>query len=354
MGTADDKLSDGATGRFEALFTEVGSRGRGRGLCRTGATADALRARCAYACWRRSTWLAEDSGPHRWGEEYGTQDGASGLTWVLDPIDGTRGPFCPDAPTFAFTLGVLIQAASNAILRASLHGAPKSAGDSGWSWHRGSCGGCRSRQSGAGRSGSMGLTGLKRDTTLACAAVAHGNKAEGDREDRAAGQPRTGAADGRRVPSSVGRIGPVRNASTKGFKVSTPMFEEKVTEIGAYLDPPDRAVVPWTRSPKSRRSTGPSPGCAQEGPRGDDDPRLQAPRHDHARGLDVIRSGHRRMHAAPPRKGVPDIPSPYRPGGEETARHPRRARYATHKTPEVRAWLEKHPRFKLHFTPRSR
>ena len=26
---------------------------------------------------------------------------------------------------------------------------------------------------------------------------------------------------------------------------------------------------------------------------------------------------------------------------------------ATHKTPEVRAWLEKHPRFKLHFTPAS-
>ena len=26
---------------------------------------------------------------------------------------------------------------------------------------------------------------------------------------------------------------------------------------------------------------------------------------------------------------------------------------ATHKTPEVRAWLEKHPRFKLHFTPTS-
>ena len=27
--------------------------------------------------------------------------------------------------------------------------------------------------------------------------------------------------------------------------------------------------------------------------------------------------------------------------------------YATHKTPEVRAWLNKHPRFKLHFTPTS-
>ncbi len=27
--------------------------------------------------------------------------------------------------------------------------------------------------------------------------------------------------------------------------------------------------------------------------------------------------------------------------------------YATQKTPEVRAWLEKHPRFRLHFTPTS-
>jgi len=27
--------------------------------------------------------------------------------------------------------------------------------------------------------------------------------------------------------------------------------------------------------------------------------------------------------------------------------------YATHKTPEVNAWLDKHPRFKLHFTPTS-
>lgn len=27
--------------------------------------------------------------------------------------------------------------------------------------------------------------------------------------------------------------------------------------------------------------------------------------------------------------------------------------YASHKTPEVMAWLEKHPRFRLHFTPTS-
>lgn len=37
------------------------------------------------------------------GEEYGTQDGTSGLVWVLDPIDGTRG-FISGTPTW----GVLI------------------------------------------------------------------------------------------------------------------------------------------------------------------------------------------------------------------------------------------------------
>ncbi len=37
------------------------------------------------------------------GEEFGTKDGSSGLTWVLDPIDGTRG-FISGTPTW----GVLI------------------------------------------------------------------------------------------------------------------------------------------------------------------------------------------------------------------------------------------------------
>ena len=31
--------------------------------------------------------------------------------------------------------------------------------------------------------------------------------------------------------------------------------------------------------------------------------------------------------------------------------HPILEHYATHKTPEVKAWLDKHPRVKLHFTP---
>ena len=33
------------------------------------------------------------------GEEYGTKEGAAGLTWVLDPIDGTRG-FISGTPTW--------------------------------------------------------------------------------------------------------------------------------------------------------------------------------------------------------------------------------------------------------------
>ncbi|MFT4150135.1 MAG: inositol monophosphatase family protein [Paracoccaceae bacterium] len=40
------------------------------------------------------------------GEEYGAQEGSSGLTWVLDPIDGTRG-YLSGTPTW----GVLISVA---------------------------------------------------------------------------------------------------------------------------------------------------------------------------------------------------------------------------------------------------
>ena len=42
------------------------------------------------------------------GEEFGTQSGTSGLTWVLDPIDGTRSYMC-GTPTW----GVLISVADD-------------------------------------------------------------------------------------------------------------------------------------------------------------------------------------------------------------------------------------------------
>lgn len=39
------------------------------------------------------------------GEEYGASDGRSGLTWVLDPIDGTRG-FISGTPTWGVLIAV--------------------------------------------------------------------------------------------------------------------------------------------------------------------------------------------------------------------------------------------------------
>lgn len=39
------------------------------------------------------------------GEEYGRSEGASGLTWVLDPIDGTRG-FISGTPTWGVLIAV--------------------------------------------------------------------------------------------------------------------------------------------------------------------------------------------------------------------------------------------------------
>ncbi|RJL08102.1 histidinol-phosphatase [Paracoccus siganidrum] len=39
------------------------------------------------------------------GEEYGAQEGSSGLTWVLDPIDGTRAFLC-GAPSWGVLIGL--------------------------------------------------------------------------------------------------------------------------------------------------------------------------------------------------------------------------------------------------------
>ncbi|NDV01579.1 inositol monophosphatase family protein [Pseudoroseicyclus tamaricis] len=39
------------------------------------------------------------------GEEFGVEEGSTGLTWVLDPIDGTRG-FIAGTPTWGVLIGV--------------------------------------------------------------------------------------------------------------------------------------------------------------------------------------------------------------------------------------------------------
>ena len=148
---------------------------------------------------------------------------------------------------------------------------------------------------------------------------------------------------------------------TKTFKLSNdPQFGEKVQDVvGLYLDPPDKALV------LVRRREEPDPGArphaagaaAEEGPRRHDDARLQAPRHHDAvcRPRRGHRQGDRPLPAAPPPSGVPALPA-----RRSTAPRPKRLdlhlivdNYATHKHPKVKAWLAKHPRFHLHFTPTS-
>src|SRR5829696_6799896 len=82
------------------------------------------------------------------------------------------------------------------------------------------------------------------------------------------------------------------------FKLSTdPDFVPKLKDIvGLYVDPPAHAVVLSGDGKKPDPGARPHPTrpAAQEGPRRDDDPRLQAPRHHHT----VRRPQHPRRHRA--------------------------------------------------------
>ena len=164
-------------------------------------------------------------------------------------------------------------------------------------------------------------------------------------------------------PSSVGRIwaeAGLRPHLAKGFKVSNdPVFEEKVTDIvGLCLDPPDRAVVlcgdgksriraldrtqPGLPLRKGRAATM-THDCKRHGTTtlfaaldvksgkviGD-----CMPRHRAREFLKFLRNIDK---AVPARRDIHPVPDSY----------------ATHKTPDVKAWLDKHPRLKLHFTPTS-
>jgi len=144
----------------------------------------------------------------------------------------------------------------------------------------------------------------------------------------------------------------------ESFRLSTdPLFIEKVRDVvGLYLDPPERAVVlcvdeksqiqalarfqpilPMLAGTPERRS------------------------HDYVRhgttslfaGLDtlsgkVIGALHRRHRAIEFRAFLERIDAEV-PG--DLAVHLVLDNYATHKTPAIRRWLLRHPRFQLHFTP---
>lgn len=164
-------------------------------------------------------------------------------------------------------------------------------------------------------------------------------------------------------PSSVGRIwaeAGLKPHQTRSFKVSNdPMFEEKVTEIvGLYLDPPDRAVVLCVDEKSQIQALDRTqPGLPLK--KG----RAATMTHDYKRhgtttlfaALDV-KSGMVIGECLPRHRAKEFLKFLRRidravPGKREV--HLVLDNYATHKTPEVNAWLEKHPRFKLHFTPTS-
>ena len=164
-------------------------------------------------------------------------------------------------------------------------------------------------------------------------------------------------------PSSVGRIwadAGLKPHVVKGFKVSNdPMFEEKVTEIvGLYLDPQDRAVVLCVDEKSQIQALDRTqPGLPLK--KG----RAATMTHDYKRhgtttlfaALDV-KSG-MVIGDCMPRHRAKEFLTFLRRIDRAVLKprdiHLVLDNYATHKTPEVKAWLEKHPRFKLHFTPTS-
>ncbi len=144
------------------------------------------------------------------------------------------------------------------------------------------------------------------------------------------------------------------------FKLSTdPKFEEKLADVvGLYLNPPERAIVLSVDEKSQIQAldrTQPSlpmkPGRAgtmtHDYKRNGTTTLFAAldvltgsvigqclPRHRHAEFLTFLRTVDRKV-------------------DKDLQIHLILDNYATHKHPNVNAWLEKHPRFHLHFTPTS-
>src|SRR6195256_2932062 len=134
------------------------------------------------------------------------------------------------------------------------------------------------------------------------------------------------------------------------FKLSKdPEFVEKLRDIvGLYVDPPAHA--------NAGARPHPARSADEEGPRWDDDPRLQTPWHNDAvrRPQCARRHRHRPQHAAPPAPGVHPLPQHRRGAGAgANAIHAVVDNYATPKHPKVQKWLARHPRWTFHFTPTS-
>ncbi len=164
-------------------------------------------------------------------------------------------------------------------------------------------------------------------------------------------------------PSSVGRIW--REAGLKPHRVDTfkvsndPMFEEKVADVvGLYMNPPDKAMVLCIDEKSQIQALDRTqPGLPMK--RG----RAQTLTHDYKRNgtttlfaaLDV-KSGIVIGECQPRHRAkefIRFLKKIDRSVQKHLDLHLIMDNYATHKTAAVKAWLDRHPRFKIHFIPTS-
>jgi transposase len=161
--------------------------------------------------------------------------------------------------------------------------------------------------------------------------------------------------------STIGRIWrrfDLKPHRAETFKLSTdPLFVEKVYDVvGLYFNPPDGAVVLCADEKSQIQALDRSSPVLPMMP-GMPERRT----HDYVRnGIttlfaafdtatgEVITSLHRRHRAAEFRKFLAKIDQTV---PDHLDVHLICDNYGTHKTPAIKAWLERHPRFHLHFTP---
>lgn len=161
--------------------------------------------------------------------------------------------------------------------------------------------------------------------------------------------------------STIGRIWRdfgLQPHRTDGFKLSSdPLFTEKVVDVvGLYHDPPEKAVVLCVDEKSQIQALDRSQPVLPMMP---GMPERRS--HDYARhGITslfaafniadgtVISELHRQHRAAEFKKFLTAIDKAV---PAELGIHLICDNYGTHKTPAIRAWLAKHPRFHMHFTP---
>jgi transposase len=165
----------------------------------------------------------------------------------------------------------------------------------------------------------------------------------------------------RREPSTVGciwRAFGLQPHRSETFKLSRdPLFIDKVRDIvGLYLDPPDRALVLCVDEKSQIQALDRSQPLLPMRPG-----QVERRTHDYVRhgttslfaALDVktgevIGQCHRRHRAAEFRKFLDAIEAAV---PEDLDVDLVVDNYATHKTPVIRRWLAKRPRYHIHFTP---